>query len=93
MNTARNRPQRSRFRRTPKAMSDTLLVEPSTVSPARRVIGGLLRSREMAIFSVLVGVVVVTTIKSPASSSAATAGVTSCCHRPSSCCWPWARRS
>ena len=46
-------------------MSDTLLVEPSTVSPARRVVGGLLRSREMAVFSVLVGVVVVTTIKRP----------------------------
>ena len=46
-------------------MSDTLLVEPSTVSPARRVVGGLLRSREMAVFSVLVGVVAVTTIKRP----------------------------
>ena len=46
-------------------MSDTLLVEPSTVSPTQRVIGGLLRSREMAVFSVLVGVIVATTIKRP----------------------------
>src|SRR4051795_194713 len=46
--------------------TDVLLVEPSAVSPARRVIGGLLRSRELAVLGVLVALVVVTTIKSPA---------------------------
>lgn len=45
--------------------TDTLLVEPSAVSPARRLVGGLVRSREMAVFSVLIAVIVVTTIKSP----------------------------
>ncbi|WP_243058603.1 ABC transporter permease [Nocardioides sp. SR21] len=46
-------------------MSDTLLVEPSAVSPTQRVVGGLLRSREIAVGAVLVLVVVLTTIKNP----------------------------
>jgi rhamnose transport system permease protein len=45
--------------------SDTLLVEPSAVSPTKRVLGGLLRSRELSVAAVLVAVIVVTTIKSP----------------------------
>ena len=45
--------------------TDTLLVEPSSVSPAKRVIGELLRSREIAVGAVLVLVVVLTTIKNP----------------------------
>ena len=35
-------------------MSDTLLVEPSAISPTRRILGGLLRSREIAVAAVLV---------------------------------------
>ena len=46
-------------------MSDTLLVEPSKISPARRIAGELLRSREIAVGAVLVLVVTLTTIKSP----------------------------
>jgi rhamnose transport system permease protein len=46
-------------------MSDTLLVEPSAVSPAKRITGELLRSREIAVAAVLVLVVALTTIKSP----------------------------
>jgi rhamnose transport system permease protein len=46
-------------------MSDTLLVEPSAVSPAKRVVGELLRSREIAVGAVLILVIVLTTIKSP----------------------------
>ncbi|GAB6987058.1 ABC transporter permease [Nocardioides pyridinolyticus] len=46
-------------------MSDVLLVEPSKVSPARRIAGELLRSREIAVGAVLVLVVALTTIKSP----------------------------
>jgi rhamnose transport system permease protein len=45
--------------------TDTLLVEPSSVSPAKRVVGELLRSREIAVGAVLVLVVVLTTIKNP----------------------------
>jgi rhamnose transport system permease protein len=41
-----------------------LLVEPSSTSPTRRVVGGLLRSREIAVLSVLVALIVVTTLKS-----------------------------
>ena len=41
-----------------------LLVEPSSTSQTRRVIGGLLRSREIAVLSVLVALVLVTTFKS-----------------------------
>jgi rhamnose transport system permease protein len=41
-----------------------LLVEPSSTSTAQRVVGGLLRSREIAVLSVLVALVVVTTVKS-----------------------------
>ena len=44
-------------------MSD-LLVEPSSTSHAQRVIGGLLRSREIAVLSVLVALILVTTFKS-----------------------------
>jgi rhamnose transport system permease protein len=43
--------------------STELLVEPSAVSPAQRVLGGLLRSRELAVLLVLVALVVVTTVK------------------------------
>jgi rhamnose transport system permease protein len=46
-------------------MSDTLLVEPSAVSPAKRIVGELLRSREIAVGAVLVLVVALTTIKNP----------------------------
>lgn len=46
-------------------MSDTLLVEPSAVSPTKRVLGELLRSREIAVGAVFVLVVALTTIKSP----------------------------
>jgi rhamnose transport system permease protein len=44
-------------------MSD-LLVEPSSTSQTQRVLGGLLRSREIAVLSVLIFLVVVTTLKS-----------------------------
>ncbi len=44
----------------------TLLVEPSTVPPARRVLAGALRSREIAVFSVLVALIVLTTARSSA---------------------------
>ena len=46
-------------------MSDSLLIEPSSVSPTKRVVGELLRSREIAVVAVLVLVVVLTTIKNP----------------------------
>lgn len=46
-------------------MSDTLLVEPSAVSPTKRALGGLLRSREIAVGAVLVLVVLLTTLKNP----------------------------
>ncbi len=46
-------------------MSDTLLVEPSAVSPTKRVLGELLRSREIAVGAVLVLVIALTTLKSP----------------------------
>jgi rhamnose transport system permease protein len=45
--------------------TDTLLVEPSAVSPTKRVVGELLRSREIAVAVVFVLVVALTTIKSP----------------------------
>jgi rhamnose transport system permease protein len=45
--------------------TDTLLVEPSALSPARRIAGELLRSREIAVGAVLVLVIALTTIKSP----------------------------
>ncbi len=44
-------------------MSD-LLVEPSSTSQTRRVLGGLLRSREIAVLSVLVVLILITTLKS-----------------------------
>jgi rhamnose transport system permease protein len=40
----------------------TMLVEPSTKPPAQRVLGGLLRSREIAVLGVLVALVLVTTL-------------------------------
>lgn len=46
-------------------MSETLLVAPSKVSPAKRIAGELVRSREIAVGAVLVLVVVLTTVKSP----------------------------
>jgi len=45
-------------------MSDTLLVEPSAVPTTQRVVGGLLRSREVAVLGVLVVLVALTTLKS-----------------------------
>ncbi|KQW50664.1 ATPase [Nocardioides sp. Root1257] len=45
--------------------TDTLLVEPSAVSPTKRIVGELLRSREIAVAVVFVLVVALTTIKSP----------------------------
>jgi rhamnose transport system permease protein len=44
-------------------MSTTLLVEPSAISPARRVAGAVLRSREIAVAAVLVLLVLLTTLK------------------------------
>jgi rhamnose transport system permease protein len=41
-----------------------LLVEPSSTSQSRRVVGGLLRSREISVFAVLVALILVTTFKS-----------------------------
>jgi rhamnose transport system permease protein len=41
-----------------------LLIEPSSTSRARRVVGGVLRSREIAVFSVLVALILVTTVNS-----------------------------
>lgn len=46
-------------------MSETLLVEPSAISPTKRIVGGLLRSREIAVAAVLVLVIALTTIKNP----------------------------
>ena len=66
-------------------MSDILLVEPSRISPTRRALGVVLRSREVAVAAVLVGVVVLTTLKSASFLFSATAGAT-CCSRPRSCC-------
>ncbi|CAI9401396.1 ABC transporter permease [Nocardioides sp. T2.26MG-1] len=45
-------------------MSDTLLLEPSRASTIQRVVGGALRSREIAVAAVLVAVVAITTAKS-----------------------------
>jgi rhamnose transport system permease protein len=45
--------------------TDTLLIEPSAISPTKRIVGDLLRSREIAVAAVLVVVVALTTIKSP----------------------------
>jgi len=44
-------------------MSTEMLVQPSATSPTRRVVGGLLRSREIAVFTVLVALILVTTVK------------------------------
>ena len=43
--------------------AETLLVEPSKLSPARRIVGTILRSREIAIAAVLVVVIAAATIK------------------------------
>jgi rhamnose transport system permease protein len=45
-------------------MSDTLLLEPSTISPVRRVAGIVLRSREVSVAAVLIVIVLLTTLKS-----------------------------
>jgi len=45
--------------------TDTLLVEPSAISPTKRIVGELLRSREIAVGAVLVLVIALTTIKNP----------------------------
>lgn len=45
-------------------MSDTLLLEPSAQSPVHRVLGTLLRSREIAVAAVLLLLVALTTLKS-----------------------------
>ena len=44
--------------------SEMLLVEPSATSPAKRVLGTLLRSREIAVAAVLVVIIALTTLKS-----------------------------
>lgn len=44
-------------------MSETMLIHPTRVSPARRILGGLLRSREIAIVVVLLVVIAAATIK------------------------------
>ncbi len=44
--------------------TDTLLVAPSRISPVRRVVSSLLRSREVAVAAVLVAVIAFATIKS-----------------------------
>jgi rhamnose transport system permease protein len=41
-----------------------LLVEPSSTSQSRRVVGGLLRSREISVLAVLLALILVTTLKS-----------------------------
>jgi rhamnose transport system permease protein len=46
-------------------MSDTLLVEPSAMSPTRRIVGVVLRSREIAVAAVLLLLILFTTLKSP----------------------------
>ncbi|WP_235537167.1 ABC transporter permease [Nocardioides sp. Soil805] len=48
---------------TEVSTSEALLVEPSAMSPTRRVVGTVLRSRELSIFLVLVAVTVVATLK------------------------------
>jgi rhamnose transport system permease protein len=45
-------------------MSDTLLVAPSRMSPARRALTTVLRSREMSVAAVLLAVIVLATLKS-----------------------------
>src|SRR6478609_10351719 len=45
--------------------SEVLLVQPSAVSPTKRILGELLRSREIAVGAVLVVVIALTTLKSP----------------------------
>src|SRR6185503_17145588 len=45
-------------------MSDTLLVAPSRVSPVRRALTTVLRSREMSVAAVLLAVIVFATLKS-----------------------------
>jgi rhamnose transport system permease protein len=45
-------------------MSDTLLVAPSRVSPVRRALTTVLRSREMSVAAVLLGVILFATLKS-----------------------------
>ncbi len=45
-------------------MSDTLLIEPSSISPARRALGVALRSREIAVGIVLLLLILFTTLKS-----------------------------
>ena len=44
--------------------SEMLLVEPSATSPAKRMLGTLLRSREIAVAAVIVVIIVLTTLKS-----------------------------
>lgn len=46
--------------------TDTMLVGPSAASPSRRVLGGLLRSREMAVLTVLLALILFTTFESRA---------------------------
>jgi rhamnose transport system permease protein len=45
-------------------MSDTMLVAPSRVSPTRRALTTVLRSREMSVLAVLLAVIVIATLKS-----------------------------
>ncbi|MGH9247980.1 MAG: ABC transporter permease [Acidimicrobiales bacterium] len=45
--------------------AESLLVEPSRLSPTRRIVGSILRSREIAIAAVLLAVITAATIKTP----------------------------
>jgi len=66
MNAPSESSLRSGSDRDPEKLSDTLLLEPSRISPTRRALSVVLRSREIAVGAVLVAVVVLTTLKSDA---------------------------
>lgn len=58
MNTTTKQPEQADI-----PVSEALLVEPSELSPTRRIVTSVLRSRELSIFIVLVAVVAVATLK------------------------------
>ena len=58
--------QVSRAEATEVSTAETLLVEPSAMSPGRRALNTVIRSRELSIFVVLVAVIVVATTKNEA---------------------------
>jgi rhamnose transport system permease protein len=49
----------------PAGHEEKALVEPSTLTPTRRILGTVLRSREIAIAAVLVAVILAATVKIP----------------------------